>query len=566
MNNESFKASAQQEQQPESAPNTNPIQTTASSPSPGHPSDPVAQGQAQAAEDPNHSAESAGQREAEPASTSAGEPSRPESPLQPEHDGAVDQTSSESGTTRRKIQIGSRRGKAEGPAVQNEAGPAGTPQVESGQESGGSATKGASKPFSSGPVPVPSARDSIPADVEQDLAAALDDASLAEMLTGATDAGVGTPLELESRHQATIARINGDNVFVSLGARSEGVASARQFTEPPKLGAEVEVIVKSYSADDGLYEVAVPGAAIAVDDWSDLVEGMVVETRITGANTGGLECKVGGLRGFVPASQIAMFRVEDYAEYVDQKMLCVVTEVNPKRKNLVLSRRAVLEREKEEARRQLLESLQVGQVVEGVVQKIMAFGAFVDIGGIDGLVHISQLSWDRIDHPSEVLQVGQQIRVKIEKIDEQTGKIGLSYRDLLDHPWLNVEEKFPVDSVVQGTVSRTAKFGAFVKLAPGVEGLIHISELSHGRVPHVGAVVSEGQEVNVKVLSVDTDAQRIGLSIKAVLPEPTEEAEEASEQEESIKAQREKQAAQRTEPLKGGVGRGSGGAQFGLKW
>ncbi|MFW6171494.1 MAG: 30S ribosomal protein S1, partial [Planctomycetota bacterium] len=245
---------------------------------------------------------------------------------------------------------------------------------------------------------------------------------------------------------------------------------------------------------------------------------------------------------------------------------CLVTEADPQRRNLVLSRRAVLEREKEEARRQLLESLEVGQVVEGVVQKIMAFGAFVDIGGIDGLVHISQLSWDRIDHPSEVLQVGQQIRVKIEKIDEQTGKIGLSYRDLLDHPWLNVEEKFPVDSVVKGTVSRTAKFGAFVKLAPGVEGLIHISELSHGRVPHVGAVVSEGQEVNVKVLSVDTDAQRIGLSIKAVLPEPTEEPEGASEQEEAIKAQREKQATQRTEPLKGGVGRDSGGAQFGLKW
>lgn len=406
----------------------------------------------------------------------------------------------------------------------------------------------------------------MPPDLEQELAAALDDAALDQMLAGIASEGVGTPLEPESRHQATIARINGDNVFVTLGARSEGVASLRQFAEPPELGAEVEVIVKSYSADDGLYEVAVPGAAIAVDDWADLVEGMVVETRITGANTGGLECKVGGLRGFIPSSQIALFRVEDYAEYVDQKMLCVVTEINPQRKNLVLSRRAVLEREKEEARRQLLDSLEVGQVAEGVVQKIMAFGAFVDIGGIDGLVHISQLSWDRVEHPSEVLQVGQQIRVKIEKIDEQTGKIGLSYRDLLEHPWHNVTQQFPADTVVKGTVSRTAKFGAFVKLAPGVEGLIHISELSHGRVPNVGAVVSEGQEVNVKVLSVDPDAQRIALSMKAVLPEPDEESEETHDQENAIKAQREKQAAQRTEPLKGGVGRDSGGAQFGLKW
>ncbi|MFO7903333.1 MAG: 30S ribosomal protein S1 [Planctomycetota bacterium] len=565
MNNESSKASAQQQQQPESASNTHPIQPTPSPTGSGHPTDTVARTQDQAADDPNRPAESMEEHAAEPENGAAGGPSRSESPVRGEN-GEADQASSETGPQRRKIQVGSRRGRAEGTAPQNEAGSAATSQDKPDQESDVPGGVEDMKSGPGGPIPVPSARDSIPADVEQELAAALDDASLDEMLTASTGEGMGTPLELESRHQARISRINGDNVFVSLDARSEGVASLRQFPEPPELGAEVEVIVKSYSADDGLYEVAVPGAAVAVDNWSDLVEGMVVETRITGANTGGLECKVGGLRGFIPASQIALFRVEDYAEYVDQKMLCVVTEINPKRKNLVLSRRAVLEREKEEARRQLLESLEVGQVVEGVVRKIMAFGAFVDIGGIDGLVHISQLSWDRVDHPSEVLQVGQQIRVKIERIDKQTGKIGLSYRDLLDHPWHNVEEKFPVDTVVKGTVSRTAKFGAFVKLAPGVEGLIHISELSHGRVPNVGAVVSEGQEVDVKVLSVDPDAQRIALSIKAVLPEPEEESEAANEQEDAIKAQRDKQAAQRTAPLKGGVGRDSGGAQFGLKW
>ena len=293
-----------------------------------------------------------------------------------------------------------------------------------------------------------------------------------------------------------------------------------------ELGAEIEVIVKGYHEDDGLYELLIPGASAHVEDWSDLVEGSLVEARITGANTGGLECKVGSIRGFIPSSQIAMFRVEDYAEFLEQKLLCVVTEVNPKRKNLVLSRRAVLEREKEEARKQLLESMEVGQVVEGVVRKILDFGAFVDIGGIDGLVHISQLSWDHINHPNEVLQEGQKIRVKIEKVDLQTGKIGLSYRDLLEHPWVHIDEKFPIDAVVQGTVSRIAKFGAFVKLAPGVEGLIHISELSHARVPSVGSVVSEGQEVEVKVLSVDTAAQRIALSMRAVLPEPVAEEPE----------------------------------------
>ena len=193
----------------------------------------------------------------------------------------------------------------------------------------------------------------------------------------------------------------------------------------------------------GCTNCSFPARSAHVEDWSDLVEGSTVEARITGANTGGLECKVGSIRGFIPASQVAVFRVEDYAEFLEQKLLCVVTEVNPRRKNLVLSRRAVLEREKEEARQQKLASLEVGQVAEGVVRKFMDFGAFVDIGGIDGLVHISQLSWDHINHPSEVLQEGQKIRVKIEKIDPQTGKIGLSHRDMLEHPWHHIRREVP---------------------------------------------------------------------------------------------------------------------------
>ena len=366
-----------------------------------------------------------------------------------------------------------------------------------------------------------------------------------------------------------VARIHGDNVFFSLGGRNEGVASLRQFPEPPALGAEMEVIVKSYSADDGLYELVIPGASAHVEDWSDLVEGTVVEARITGANTGGLECKVGTIRGFIPSSQIAMFRVEDYAEYLDQKLLCVVTEVNPKRKNLVLSRRAVLEREKEEAREAAAREPGSGASCrKGSCARSLTSARLSTIGGIDGLVHISQLSWDRVNHPSEVLQEGQKIRVKIEKVDLQTGKIGLSYRDLLEHPWVNIEDKFPVDSVVTGTVSRIAKFGAFVKLAPGVEGLIHISELSHGRVPNVGSVVTEGQDVEVKVLSVDPDAQRIALSMKAVLPEPErdEEVVAATEQNAESEAKQETAVARRRKPLRGGTSRESGGEQFGLRW
>jgi ribosomal protein S1 len=408
-------------------------------------------------------------------------------------------------------------------------------------------------------------RDPLTPDLEQEFEAAMNAASFDELM-GDGPTSVGGGLESGARVTGKVIRLNGDDVFWSLGGPNEGVSSLRQFEQPPELGMELEVVVRGFNSEDGLHEVALPGAAIEADDWEDLEEGSVVEARITGANTGGLECKVNQMRGFIPASQVAMFRVEDYAEFIDQKLVCIVTEVNPRRKNLVLSRRAVLEREREEERKKLMESLEVGNTVEGTVRNLRDFGAFVDLGGVDGLIHISQLSWDRVEHPKEVLEVGQKVRVKIEKIDPQTGKIGLSYRDLLEHPWTNIDEKFSVDSEVTGTVSRIAQFGAFVKLAPGIEGLVHISELSHARVATVGSVVSEGEAVNVKVLSVDRDAQRIALSMKAVLPIPEPEAESSDGAAAEDVPPPELAVPKRDGPLKGGTGSKSGGEQFGLKW
>lgn len=553
MNNESPEASAQQ--QPESSPDVtksqdpNQLDTAAAGPTDEPPTVNDTSADAQAGAAPPETAPMA------------------DADSSQEAGGAGESGTETVGPWRRKIQVGSRRKPMPGASKPVEPEGAAPDAVDAADVSEVvEPVEPTVKPPQGRPVPAPSVRDPLPADLEAELAAAMGDASLDDLIAGSDSDSPGGVVEPESRHKSAITRIHGDNVFFSLGGRNEGIASLRQFLEPPSVGDEVEVIVKSYLPDEGLYELVIPGGSAQVDDWSDLVEGTIVEARITGANTGGLECKVGGLRGFIPASQIAIFRVEDYAEYIDQKMLCVVSEVNAKRKNLVLSRRAVLEREKEEARREMLESLEVGQQVEGVVRKLMDFGAFVDIGGVDGLVHISQLSWDRVNDPSEVLEVGQKIRVKVEKVDTQTGKIGLSYRDLLDHPWHDIETKFPVETVVKGTVSRIAKFGAFVKLAPGIEGLVHISELSHGRVPNVGSVVSEGQTVDVKVLSIDADAQRIALSMKAVIPQPEEEPEEESADGETVQSQAEKLAAQRTKPLKGGVGRDSGGEQFGLKW
>ena len=289
-------------------------------------------------------------------------------------------------------------------------------------------------------------------------------------------------LEPESRHAARVVAVRCNDVFVELGGRQQGCVPLAQFEQPPKPGDALEVVVQKLNADDGLYDLRIPSAAAQVADWSDLVEGMSVEAQVTGHNSGGLECEVNHIRGFIPISQVALYRVEDVAEFVGQRMTCIVTEANPMRRNLVLSRRAVLEREKEEARQKMLETLEPGQIHEGVVRKIMDFGAFVDIGGVDGLLHVSQFAWSRVNHPSEVLQQGQTIKVKIEKFDRTTGKIGFSYRDLLDNPWTNAPSKFPPNSVVRGKVTKLMEFGAFVELEPGVEGLVHISELSHKRV------------------------------------------------------------------------------------
>lgn len=397
-------------------------------------------------------------------------------------------------------------------------------------------------------------------DVDAELEAALGDLQMESLLGANQPAG---ELEIESRIKALVTRIHNDNVFFSLKGRYEGIASGRQFKTPPEEGAMLDVVVTGFKEDEGLYEVSIPGASVAVADWSDLVEGAVIEARVTGSNTGGLEVNVNNIRGFIPASQIDVVRVENFGDYVNQKLQCVVTEVNPRRKKLVLSRRAILEREQNEKKKELMATLTAGQTLDGVVTKLMDFGAFVDIGGVEGLVHVSKMSWERVNHPSEVLQPGQKIPVKIEKINAETGKISLSYRDTMENPWTRIDQKYPEGSVVGGTVSRLAQFGAFVKLEPGVEGLVHISELAHHRVIAVKNVVKQGDTVQVKVLSVDPQAQKIGLSLKATQARPEKPDARQEEKDEPI---REAAVKKRSEPLKGGRDRGSGGEQFGLNW
>lgn len=412
-------------------------------------------------------------------------------------------------------------------------------------------------------VPIPSKRGPLSEDLERELEEALGGKSLEEVIAEPKKPAAA---EGEGRQRGQVVKIHGDNVFFTLGGRNEGVASLRSFKTPPNVGDVVDVVVTGRSREDGLYDVNIPGASIAANtaDWSELRQGSIVEARISGANVGGLECAVGSVRGFIPASQISLYRTENLGDFIGQKLVCVVTEANERRGNLVLSRRAILEREKEEAKKQLLAELAPGQSRDGVVRKLMDFGAFVDLGGVDGLIHIGQLSWDRIKHPSEVLTEGQKVRVKIEKMDPETGKISLSYRSEADHPWKDIDRKFPVGATVEGVVSRIADFGAFVKLAMGVEGLIHVSELSHSRVYAVKNIVKEGQTVSVKVLSVDPESQRMSLSLKATLAAPVKA--EKKEEEVADEPPRKPVIPKRNAPLKGGTSRSSGGEQFGLKW
>ncbi|HTN75874.1 MAG TPA: S1 RNA-binding domain-containing protein [Pirellulaceae bacterium] len=423
---------------------------------------------------------------------------------------------------------------------------------------------------SKGPPPkvaVPSKRGALSADLEAELAAALSELSFEDVLKQETVAKTGTQLEVETHYQAYVVRVHHDNVFFSLDGRNEGVASLRTFKEPPEIGAQLEVIIRGYNAEEGLYEVSVPGAAVAVSDWGDIQEGSIVDAKVTAANTGGLECMVNNIRAFIPASQVSMYRVENLGQFVNEKFLCVVTEANPQRKNLVLSRRAVLEREKEEAKEATLKGLEVGQTREGVIRSVRDFGAFVDIGGVDGLIHISRMSWDRIKHPSEVVKEGEKVSVRVESIDPETGKIGLSLRNEAEHPWNDIDAKFPVGTTVKGIVSRIANFGAFVKIAPGIEGLLHISELAHHRVVRVQNHVNEGQEVEVKIVEVNKEAQRIGLSLKATLtpPEPKDKDKKPAV-EEVEEAPRAPAIPRRKGDLRGGTDRPSGGEGIGLKW
>jgi len=318
------------------------------------------------------------------------------------------------------------------------------------------------------------------------------------------------------RKKGRVISIHGQDVFIDVpGGRSQGFMPITQFEKPPKVGDEVEFNVEGYDPANGVLKLTREGAAQYVD-WSSVQIGQTVEARVTSTNKGGLSVEVDGIRGFLPISQIDIYRVENPEQYLNQRLLCMVAEVDPAEKNLVVSRKALLERERERLREQFWAEVEEGQVRKGTVRSIQPFGAFVDLGGADGLLPVSELAWGRVGNPSEVVSIGQQVEVKVKRVDRSARKLSLSLKDLVQSPWDTLSQRFPVGSQVTAKVTRIADFGAFAEVEPGVEGLIHVSEMVLGRGSRIRDRVREGMEVEVQILSIDKDARRMSLSMKAV--------------------------------------------------
>ncbi|MFO0876812.1 MAG: S1 RNA-binding domain-containing protein [Gemmataceae bacterium] len=390
--------------------------------------------------------------------------------------------------------------------------------------------------------------------LERELQDAMGGADMQELVGGKRKQAKKPGSPETGPRKGKVMSVRGKDVFIDVGGRIQGVMAILQFgDQPPKPGDEVEVHIEGYDPD-GLLILAKKGAAVEAD-WNSVTTGMIVEARVTAQNKGGLSVEVNSIRGFMPISQIEMFRIDDLAPYVNQRLKCMVTEVDREERNLVVSRRAVLEQEREENREKLWGELAEGQIREGTVRQVKPFGAFVDLGGADGLLPVGEMSWQRVNDPAEIVQPGQRVRVVVLRIDRETRKLTLGLRQLTSSPWDSVTSNYVPGSVVRGKVTRLMDFGAFVELEPGVEGLVHLSELAPQRVNRVGDVVKVDQEVVVKVLNVDTQARRISLSIKAALkapePAPTEVAPAEAAAEEPTPPVKIRKV---TGTLRGGVG------------
>jgi small subunit ribosomal protein S1 len=326
----------------------------------------------------------------------------------------------------------------------------------------------------------------------------------------------------KGRIPGRIIEIRGSDVFVDIGGKSEAFLKVDEFAEdqPPEPGQRHTFIMQAVDSESGLTRLSLREVRLEAD-FETLQVGDVIEARVTGVNLGGLELLADDARAFMPRSHVDLERVEDFTPFIGRKLECQITEIDRKGRSLVVSRRRILERQREEMRQELKYSLAEGQTRRGVVRRLADFGAFVDLGGIDGLVHISDMSYGRVKHPTEVVKVGDEVEVQVLKIDLVKDRISLGMKQLTPDPWNVVEGNYRVGVTVEARVVKLVDFGAFVELEPGVQGLIPISEMSWTqRIRHPKELLTEGDPVRVAVLAVDVPKRRITLSLKALGQDP----------------------------------------------
>ncbi len=356
--------------------------------------------------------------------------------------------------------------------------------------------------------------------LQAEIEAALGDMSLEDMLDVADRSQTGSSSTAAGLKTGLVVRIHGEDVFVEFGPKSMGVCPRGQFDNPPTVGERLEFIVDRYDAKEGLLLLSRRGA-VRKAEWESLEVGQAIEARCTGFNKGGLELEIAKHTAFMPAGQIDLRHIDDLSVFVGEKMPCEVIEVDRRRGRIILSRRKTLEAERAQLRDKLLAELTEGDQLPAVIRSIQPYGAFADLGGVDGLIHISDICHERINHPSERLAEGQQVQVQVLKIDHDHDppRIGLGMKQCMADPYHAHAATLREGDTVTGKVTKIMPFGAFVELAPGVEGLVHISQLAEERIGNVNQVVKVNQVITVKVLDVDTRTRRISLSLLAALKE-----------------------------------------------
>jgi small subunit ribosomal protein S1 len=340
-------------------------------------------------------------------------------------------------------------------------------------------------------------------------------------------------MDLNQIVQGKVLRVEGDVVLVDVGYKSEGIIFRSEWEEGevlPEPGSTVKVLIEDVEDIHGLVDdtrgmiTLSKRKAEKIEAWMKVIEtvreGDVVTGVVTRKIKGGLLVDI-GVNVFLPASQVDVRRPTDIGDYIGRTIQCIVLKIDEARRNIVVSRRALIESERAEKKSQLLAELEIGQRRKGIVKNIAEFGAFVDLGGIDGLLHITDMSWGRINHPSEMLAIDQEIEVQILHIDHEKEKIALGLKQRTPSPWESVEDRFPVGARIKGSVVNVMSYGAFVKLEEGIEGLVHISEMSWTRrISHPNELVSPGDEIEVIVLKIDKDKQEISLGMKQTQENP----------------------------------------------